>query len=91
MVEFTKNRRYADPRMFPRNNVDPKNPSFSNIWELQPILLKLSDNTPDDLQAMSCEDCCFFAINPRQCCYCKNLTCMHCAYGTPPDGEIPVV
>ena len=63
-------------------SLDPKNPSYSNVQELQPILLKQSNTNPYQLDFLVCRICKHFAINPRQCCVCKALTCSECANRT---------
>ena len=75
--------------MIPRYNVDHRDPSFSNIWELQPLLKKLSVSPKEMLDAMDCQICNMFSVNSRQCCVCLRLTCLHCSVGqsTPDDME----
>ena len=63
-------------------SLDPKIPSYSNVQELQPILLKQSNTNPYQLDFLVCRICKHFAINPRQCCVCKALTCSECANRT---------
>jgi len=76
--------------MIPRYNVDNKNPSFSNIWELQPLLVSLSTSPSELIEPMVCIKCSHFSINSRQCCVCHKLTCLHCSFKkltTTPDED----
>ena len=76
--------------MIPRYNVDHKNPSFSNVWELQPLLIQLSSSPSKLIEPMVCIVCSMFSVNSRQCCVCKCLTCLHCSINSTqltPSGE----
>ena len=68
--------------------LDPRNPSYSNIYELQPQLLKLSTTNPYQLDYLVCRICNDFSIEPRQCCVCKALTCSRCANGRTENPQI---
>ena len=56
-----------------------ENPSYSNISELQPELLNISTTNPYQLDFLVCRVCKQFAIAPRQCAVCNNLTCNECS------------
>ena len=64
---------------YQKKYTDPRNPNYESIYELQPILNKISTANPYKLMHLSCTICLQFAINPRQCPVCDFLTCAHCS------------